>query len=156
MADSTTEKGLRREVGLLQLTFYGTGTILGAGIFVVIGDVLGEACTLAPASYLLAAVVAVTTAFRYAEMAARVPTAGGPTDYVERAFGQRWLGSLTGWALLVANVVSAATITTGFVDYLSSFVNVTHWLATGLVVLAVVCVAAAGMKESAWLRRGRR
>jgi len=142
---------LKREIGLLQLSFYGTGTILGAGIFVVIGEVLGEAGGLAPLAYLLAAVVALTTALSYSEMAARVPTAGGPIDYVERAFGRRWLGSLTGWALIVANVVSAATITTGFVAYLSSFIAVNDWLATMLVIVAVVGVAAVGMKESAWL-----
>jgi len=151
MADETTRTGLTRDVGLVQLTFYGTGTILGAGIFVVIGEVLGEAGGLAPLAYLVAALVAVTTALSYAEMAARVPTAGGPVDYVERAFGARWLGSAAGWALMIANVVSAATITTGFVDYLSSFVDVTHWVATTLVALAVAGVAAAGMKESAWL-----
>ncbi|NKI36470.1 amino acid permease [Wenzhouxiangella sp. XN79A] len=151
MSGEAGNSALKREVGLVQLTFYGTGTILGAGIFVVIGEVLGEAGGLAPLAYLLAAVVALTTALSYSEMAARVPTAGGPVDYVERAFGLRWLGSLAGWALIVANVVSAATIITGFVAYLSSFIAVSDWLATILVALAVVGVAAAGMKESAWL-----
>ncbi|NDY95089.1 APC family permease [Wenzhouxiangella limi] len=151
MSGETRKSALKREVGLVQLTFYGTGTILGAGIFVVIGEVLGEAGGLAPLAYLLAAVVALTTALSYSEMAARVPTAGGPVDYVERAFGRRWLGSLAGWALIVANVVSAATIITGFVAYLSSFIAVSDWLATILVAVAVVGVAAAGMKESAWL-----
>ncbi len=151
MTVKTPNAGLKREVGLLQLTFFGTGTILGAGIFVVIGEVLGEAGGLAPLAYLLAAVVAVTTALSYSEMAARVPTAGGPIDYVERAFDRRWLGSLTGWALIVANVVSAATITVGFVAYLSIFVDINHWVATTLVVVAVAGVAAVGMKESTWL-----
>lgn len=151
MAVKSSSVGLKREVGLLQLTFFGTGTILGAGIFVVIGEVLGEAGGLAPLAYLLAAFVAVTTALSYSEMAARVPTAGGPIDYVERAFDRRWLGSLAGWALIVANVVSAATITVGFVAYLSIFVDINHWVATTLVVVAVAGVAAAGMKESVWL-----
>ena len=70
---------------------------------------------------------------------------------MERAFDRRWLGSLTGWALIVANVVSAATITVGFVAYLSIFVDINHWVATTLVVVAVAGVAAAGMKESVWL-----
>ncbi len=151
MKTKTPNPGLKREVGLLELSFFGTGTILGAGIFVVIGEVLGEAGGFAPLAYLLAAVVAITTALSYAEMAARVPTAGGPIDYVERAFDRRWLGSLTGWALIVANVVSAATITVGFVAYLSSFVDINLWVATILVVVAIVGVAALGMKESTWL-----
>lgn len=145
------EKGeLRRDVRLGPLIFYGTGTILGAGIFVVIGEVVGVAGALAPLSYLLAALVAVTTALSYSELAARVPTAGGPIDYVERAFGSFWLGSLAGWALIVANVVSAATITTGFVAYMSSFLDLTDWIATSAVVAVATGLAIVGTRQSAW------
>jgi len=151
MGKQAKRSDLAREVGLVPLIFYGTGTILGAGIFVVIGEVLGEAGGLSPLAYLMAAVVAITTALSYSEMAARVPTAGGPIDYVERAFGSRRLGSWTGWALMTANVVSAATITTGFVAYMSSFIDVTHWIATIAFLGVITAVSVAGMKESAWL-----
>lgn len=142
---------LKRNVGLWQLVFYGSGTILGAGIFVVIGEVLGEAGRLAPLAYALAAVVAVTSALSFAEMGARIPTAGGPIDYLERAFGLSWLGSGVGWVLIVANTVSAATIVTGFVAYLNSFASVPDWVATVGLVIALGGVAIAGMRESAWL-----
>lgn len=142
---------LKRSLGFWQLVFYGTGTILGAGIFVVVGEVLGEAGELAPVAYLLAAVVAVTSALSFAELAARIPTAGGPIDYAERAFGRRWLGSSIGWTLIVANTVSAATIATGFVSYLSSFAPVPTFVATIVLVLILGGIAAAGMQASAWL-----
>ena len=48
MSKQTKRKNLAREVGLVPLIFYGTGTILGAGIFVVIGEVLGVARGLSP------------------------------------------------------------------------------------------------------------
>ncbi len=146
-----TSRGLNRELGLLQLVFYGTGTILGAGIFVVVGEVLAEAGPLTPFAYMLAALVAVTSALSFSEMAARVPTAAGPIDYVERAFGRRWLGSVTGWMLLIANTVSAATITTGFVAYMSSFMTVSHWIAVPVLIAILGGVAALGMKQSSWL-----
>lgn len=150
-AKQAEESGLKRSVGLTGLTFYGAGTILGAGIFVVIGEVIGEARQLAPLAYALAAIVAVTSALSFSEMAARIPTAAGPIDYLERAFGLRWLGSLTGWVLMIANIVSGATISTGFVSYLSSFVTVSDWIATPLLVLALAAISCAGMKQSAWL-----
>lgn len=142
--------GLSRSVGLWQLVFYGTGTILGAGIFVVIGEVVAEAGGLAPLAYVLAALVAITTALSYAELAARVPTAGGPIDYTERAFGLRRLGSATGWVLVVANTVSAATITTGFVSYLGSFYEVAGWIPKVALIAALVAVACVGIKQSTW------
>ncbi|MEI4264178.1 APC family permease [Roseovarius sp. D0-M9] len=151
METERQETQLPRSVGLWQLVFYGSGTILGAGIFVVIGEVLGEAGRLTPLAYVLAAVVAITSALSFAEMGARIPTAGGPIDYLERAFGVRWLGSGVGWVLMVANTVSAATIVTGFVAYLNSFASVPDWTATVLLVIALGGVAIAGMSESAWL-----
>ena len=158
MTDATKEgaggEGLSREVRLWPLVFYGAGTILGAGIFVVVGEVVAEAGRLTPLAYLIAAAVAVTTGLAYGEMAARVPTAGGPTDYVERAFGSRRLGSAAGWTLLVANTVSAATITTGFTAYLSSIVEVPNWIPTTALILVLSGVAALGIKQSTWLMTG--
>ncbi|MCQ0988686.1 APC family permease [Jiella marina] len=142
---------LERSVGLWQLVFYGSGTILGAGIFVVVGKVVGEAGTLTPLAYALAAIVAITSALSFAEMGARIPTAGGPIDYLEQAFHAPALGSGAGWVLMVANTVSAATIVTGFVAYLDSFATVPGWLATTALVLVLGGIAIAGMKESAWL-----
>ncbi len=133
------------------LVFYGTGTILGAGIFVVIGEVLGEAGAAAPLAYALAGLVAVFTALSFAEVGARVPTAVGAIDYVEAAFGDRLrLPAIVGWLLIVANIVSGATITTGFVSYLSSFANVPGWVATVGLLGVVGIVSIAGMKQAAW------
>ncbi len=138
-------------MGLWPLVFYGSGTILGAGIFVVVGEVLGVAGVLTPFAYALAAVVAITSALSFAEMGARIPTAGGPIDYLECAFRIRWLGSATGWVLMVANTISAATIVTGFVAYVDSFASVPGWIVTVVLIIVLGGVAVAGMKESSWL-----
>ncbi|MEW4447680.1 amino acid permease [Qipengyuania sp. JC766] len=142
--------GLKRSMGLASLTFYGTGTILGAGIFVVIGEVIGEAGTLAPIAYLAAALVAFTTALTFAELGARIPDAGGAMEYAARAFGEGFLASASGWLLIVANLVSAATIVTGFVSYLDSFVSIEGQIATTVLVLLLGAVATVGIKQSAW------
>lgn len=141
---------LERSMGLGNLIFYGTGTILGAGIFVVVGEVVGAAGVLAPIAYVAAALVAFTTALSFAELGARIPDAGGPIEFADQAFGKEWLADTTGWLLIVANIVSAATIVTGFVAYLNSFVSVPEWLAIVGLVAAITAVAAIGIKQSAW------
>jgi len=150
MADgkNTRAGGLSRSISLPALVFYGVGTILGAGIFVVIGKVIGEAGALAPLAYALAGLVAFTTALSYAEISARIPTAGGPIDYVERATGHRRAGSLAGWLLMAANTVSAATITSGFVGYFGVFLDAPGWLVAGGVILFLGAVAGFGMQAS--------
>ena len=141
---------LKRSLGLGSLIFYGTGTILGAGIFVVIGEVVGEAGVLAPLAYLAAALVAFTTALSFAELGARYPDAGGPIEYADQAFGGSFLPDACGWLMITANIVSAATIVTGFVSYLNSFASVASWIASPGLVVTITLVAAIGIKQSAW------
>jgi basic amino acid/polyamine antiporter, APA family len=148
--EKARDRGLDRSVGTIGLTFYGIGTILGAGIFVVIGEVIGRAGALSPLAYMLAATVAVTTALSYSEIAARVPSAGGPIDYMDKAFGMGWLAALIGWVLVVANIVSGATITTGFVSYLGAWVELPGWMPTVGLIALLTLIASLGMKESAW------
>lgn len=141
---------LARSLTLPRLVFYGVGTVLGAGIFVVIGEVIGEAGPLTPVAYILAGTIALTTALSYAEISARIPSAGGPLDYVETATGSRRLGSFTGWMLMLANTVSAATITTGFINYLGIFADVQDWLVAVLLVGTISAIAILGIKQSSW------
>ncbi|MGR3468730.1 MAG: APC family permease [Shimia sp.] len=142
---------LKRSMGFWGLVFYGVGTILGAGIFVVIGEVVANAGALSPLAYGLAGLVAVFSALSFAEIAARIPSAGGAIEYMERAHPDRaWLAFCVGWALVVANIVSGATITTGFAQYLGSFVPVPNWAAVVGLTLLLTLIAGAGMKQSAW------
>lgn len=141
---------LKRTIGLWGLVLYGTGTILGAGIFVVIGEVLGVAGLLAPFAYAIAAMVAIFTALSYSEVAARLPSAGGPIVYTAEAFGGRFLPGFIGWTLVIANIVSGATITTGFAAYFTTLVPVPDTLAIAVMVTLLGVVAIVGIKESTW------
>ncbi|MDG4867942.1 APC family permease [Guyparkeria sp. 1SP6A2] len=141
---------LQREVGPVLLVLYGLGTILGAGIYVVIGEVAGAAGVLTPFAFVLAALVASLTALSFSEMSARIPEAGGPIDYARQAFGWRWLATGVGWGLVATGTVSAATILTGFERYASLFLDFPAWLTITTVTLLLGGLAVAGMRESAW------
>ena len=49
---------LRRALGLWLLVFYGLGTIIGAGIYVLVGEVAGKAGLAAPIAFLFAGLLA--------------------------------------------------------------------------------------------------
>jgi len=65
--------GLRRSVTLLQAVMYGVGLILGAGIYVLIGDVAAIAGNAMWISFLLAAAMATLTGLSYAELSSVFP-----------------------------------------------------------------------------------
>jgi amino acid transporter len=133
------------------LTFYGLGTIIGAGIYVLIGEVAGKAGMFAPISFLLAATIAGFTAFSYAELSSRLPRSAGEAVYIQEAFHRPWLSRLTGWSVVVIGIVSSATIATGFVGYLQVFVSMPEWLAIIALIVGLGLIAAWGIRESVWL-----
>jgi basic amino acid/polyamine antiporter, APA family len=142
--------GLRREVGLGMFAVYGAGTILGAGIYVLIGEIAGVAGFWTPLAFAVAAAVALVNGMTYAELATRFPRAGGPTNYVSNAFGVRPLSIGIGWAIVATGVVSAATITSGFAGYLSTFVELPAPIVHTVLLTVLAAVAVIGAKQSAW------
>lgn len=130
---------LRRSIGLPLLTFYGLGTILGAGVYVLIGEVVALAGLQAPSAFLLAAVLAGITAFSFAELGSRIPKSAGEAAYTLAAFHQPWLSATVGWAVVAVGTVSAATMVRGFVGYFDVLVE----LPTALVIVACVVLLTA-------------
>jgi len=142
----TTE--LKRSLSLVQITFYGLGTILGAGIYVLVGKVAESAGLYAPMAFVIAALLAGFTGLSYAELAARHPKSAGEAVYVQDGLRFRPLSILVGFLIILTGIVSAATIANGFVGYLHVFIAVPDWLAITLLVLALGGLAAWGISES--------
>jgi amino acid transporter len=139
---------LKRTLSLAQLVLYGLGTILGAGIYVLVGKVAGLAGLYAPVAFVVAAVLAGLTGLSYAELSARYPRSAGEAVYVQEGLRLRALSVLVGLLIILTGVVSAATIANGFVGYLHVFVAVPDWLAITLLVLLLGALAAWGISES--------
>ncbi|GIK25477.1 MAG: amino acid permease [Rhodocyclales bacterium] len=140
---------LRRTLTLPLLTLYGLGTILGAGIYVLVGEVAGIAGMHAPLAFAVAAVVAAFTAFSYAELAARHPFSAAEAVYVQEGFGLAWLSIGVGALVLFAALASAAALANGFAGYLRLFLDVPPWASILVVLLALGVLAAWGIHESA-------
>ena len=142
---------LKRTLSLPVVTFYGLGTIVGAGIYVLIGKVAGLAGDKLGYAFLIAGFIAAFTAFSYSELASRFPKSAGEALYIEKAFGSARLARAVGWLVVLTGIVSAATIANGFTGYLAIFVIVPAPLAITVLVLGLGAVAAWGIKQSALL-----
>ena len=81
--------GLERSLSLWEVTLMSVGIILGAGIYVVIGEAAGLSGNSLWLSFVIAAFVATLTGLSYAELSSRFPKAGAEYVYVENSFGKR-------------------------------------------------------------------
>lgn len=142
---------LAKVLGLPSLTFYGTGLILGAGIYSIIGAAAGEAGRGLWLAFALAAGVAALSALSYAELVSMFPKAGAEYNFVREAFPRpRVAAGATGLVLAASATASAATVGVAFGGYLRIFFDVPVWMsAVGLLVFATL-FNIVGVRESAW------
>jgi APA family basic amino acid/polyamine antiporter len=143
---------LDRALNLPQLAFFGVGSMVGAGIYSVIGAAAGEAGSHLWLSFLLAGAAAVLTVLSYAELASAVPKAGAEYQFLKTAF-PRWRlpAFLAGYFIAVNAAATVATVAVAFAGYLTVFMPVPAL--TTAFVLIVLCTAVniAGIRQSTWV-----
>lgn len=144
-----TQPALKRDVGLLLLTLYGLGNIVGAGIYVLVGEVAGAAGLQAPFAFLLAAFVAGASGLSYGELSARYPTSAGEAVFIYKAFNIQALSIGVGLLIMTAGLVSAAAMARGFVGYFNEFFSVPASLVIAVVLVILGIIAMRGIVESA-------
>lgn len=141
---------LKRTLGVTALTLYGLGTILGAGIYSVIGAAAGLAGDGMWLAFALGGVTALVTALAYAELATSLPRAGAEFAYVREAFPRRpALAFIAGSMMIVSSAATATTVAVAFGGYLHDLADVPSTLAAPCLIVAVTIVAIVGIRESA-------
>ena len=99
------------------------GTVIGSGIFLVPRAMVLRVGTpvMVFAVWIAGAVLSLSGALAYAELAAAMPEAGGEYVYLREAYGPLW-AFIYGWTQMwVAKSGSIATLATGFFYYLTNF-----------------------------------
>jgi APA family basic amino acid/polyamine antiporter len=132
-ADSPNAPKLVQSLGLFSSTALVIGSMIGSGIFIVGADIARG--TNSPALYLgawiVTAVMTMTAALSYGELAAMMPKAGGQYVYLRESLGPLW-GFLYGWTLfLVIQTGTIAAVCVAFGKFLGVFfptISTTHWL----------------------------
>lgn len=112
---------LKRQLGLFQTTMYGVGLILGAGIYVLIGEAANAAGNMIWVSFILSAVIAAFTGLSYAELASMYPKAAAEYVYVRNAFRNNFVAFIIGWLITFTTVLAASTVAVGFGGYFAGF-----------------------------------
>lgn len=140
--------GLARVLGFWALTIYGVSVIIGAGVYVALGEVIARAGSAAPLSFLLAGAAAALTGLCYADLASRWPHAAGAALFAERGFSSAIMGKIVGIALTVAVGVAAASIASGAVKFVAPFIAAPPWLMVSVLVVGFTALASFGVRES--------
>ncbi len=106
------------ELGAPSLVALATGGMVGGGIYVALGVVVEAAGRWAWLSFLLAGIVAVTTAHAYAALSNHFEAGGGAFEFLEDVDRRGLAGSLS-WVLLAAYTLTIALYAYAFGEYVA-------------------------------------
>ena len=115
--DQQISSELSRELSLFHITMMGLGMMIGAGVFLGIGNTIHMA---GPGGVLLTfgfnGVIAIFTAMSYAELSSAIPRAGGAYNFARLAFG-RGPSFIAGWMEWFASSVAGSLYAVTFAIY---------------------------------------
>jgi amino acid transporter len=155
MPDDHTSTGpkLKQTLGFWQVALYGLGSMLGAGIYGLIGKAAGTLGNAVWLAFAAAMVAALLTGLSYACVGSRHPKAGGAAFVTHQAFKKGWLAYVVGIAVMMSGLTSMAT---GSQVMAETMLKEFKWdvpakvVAVGIVFL-IGCIIYRGIRESMWV-----
>jgi len=139
------ETELKREIGLFHAVIVGLNGAIGIGIFLLLDYATLLAGQAVVVSLLLCGLLTFFTMLSYCELGTMLPEIGGEYTFTRIAFGGV-LAFVTGWLVLISNVLNGALGSIGFAYFLSNFVKVDVHLTALLIVFLVTVISLRGMK----------
>jgi APA family basic amino acid/polyamine antiporter len=159
---------LKKKLTALDLTVFGIGVVIGAGIFTLTGEVAADyAGPGVVFSFAIAAICCGLAAICYAEFASTVPVAGSAYTFSYATLGEL-IAWIIGWDLILELMLGASVVAQGWSTYLVTFldeIGITwpssigpadsadfHWghvnLAAVILIAILTTLIAVGIKES--------
>ena len=132
--------GASPSLGIRQAAFIGVGSMVGAGIFSLLGAAGAVAGAAVWISFLLAGLVAGLQGYSFAKFGGRFPSAGGLLEYVRRGYGDGHTTGITAWLVLATNAIVTAMVAISFGSYASSALTDSNTTWIKIFAVLLICV----------------
>lgn len=153
-AKETSPPELLRAIGPVQMILYGAGSMMGAGIYGLVGKAAGQVGSAVWLSFLAALTAALFTGLSYAALGSRYPRAGGAAYMTHHAFGSKLLTHVVGMCTAFSGLTSIAAGARVIGENLQRVPALEAapvvLLALGYVLL-MAAIVFRGIKESIWV-----
>ncbi len=129
---------------LLSVVALGIGSIVGAGIFALLGQVIVYAGEWTYLSFAIGGVIAMLCGYSYAKLAGAYPGSGGLTDYFHIAYPKKWMSGTLTIIYWLASAVSVCMMAKSFGIYINDLLPKDIQGALFINSFAVVLIVALG------------
>lgn len=137
----------RHKIGLAGAVEIIIGTVIGSGIYIMIGPLAAAAGPGLFLCYLIALVVAVAASICYAQVASVFPATAATYRYTKMFYGD-FIGFAVGWFRLVGSFCGLALMSSGFADYVSVYLAVDKRLTAAAALTVILIVNLLGIKTT--------
>lgn len=114
--------GLRRTLGVFDLTLMGIAAIIGAGIFAMVGKASYNGGPAVALLFVFTATACAFSALCYAEFASRIPVAGSAYTYAYASMGE-FIAWIIGWDLIVEYAIGNIAVAISWSDYFTGLLK---------------------------------
>lgn len=133
--DDAVGSGMRRVLGVRDLTLFGIAAIVGAGIFSTIGRAAFHGGPAVSLLFVFVAIACIFTALCYAQFASMISVSGSAYTYTYVSLGEIFAWVI-GWALILEYAVSNMVIAISWSEYFTTLLEGfgiiwPDWLAIG-------------------------
>jgi amino acid transporter len=126
-----------------QAAFIGVASMVGAGIFSLLGAAGEVALSAVWLSFLIAGLIAALQGYSFSKLGARWPTGGGLLEYVMRGYGNGHITGVVAWLVLAVNAVITAMVAVSFGSYAASAIGSDEaWAVKGFAAVLIVAMSA--------------
>ena len=131
----------KNSLSLVGAVSLGTGVMIGAGIFALLGQVADLAGEWFPVAFLVGAIISGFSAYTYIKMSNAYPSAGGIALYLKKAYGSSPLTAAASLLMAFSMVIGESLVARTFGSYTLQLFDVTNnglWISVLGVLLLIV------------------
>jgi amino acid transporter len=123
MNETEDTKTAEPEITLSGAVSMGTGVMIGAGVFALMGQVAGTAGKWFPVAFLAAAAVAALTSYSYVKLSNTYPSAGGIGTFLNKAYGVGPIAATFTMAMWASMILNESLVARTFGTYFTKMIG---------------------------------
>ena len=113
----------KKAFGLWSAVFLGIGSMVGAGIFIVIGQAGAMAGNIVWVSFIFGGFISLLSGYSLAKLAVRYQSRGGIVEYLVQGFGENIFSGSMGVIFYLSQLIALAAVAKSFGTYSAIFMS---------------------------------
>lgn len=129
---------MQKAFGLWSAVFLGIGSMVGAGIFVLLGEAGAIAGSLVWISFILGGIIALLSGYSLAKLASSYPSRGGIVEYLVQCYGEGVFSGSVAVLFYLSAIVAIAMVAKTFGTYASVMIGTDAHISANIYAIGIL------------------